>query len=648
MSLLRATISDARSPIIGGLGQIVPRVGVDFTIQPFGLNPVWGGRAIVFADDGNSGTAPHPNFMGGFSDDPGVYVAQSAGSGRQTFGGIVKVNPDLSVAWEYKVPGITDLNRITQCNGEDEPVFITDDVDTIYATFYCDWDYDGAVTPISVATTSTNAATTSHTVNIPGGLAAGDLVIACGTFSSPVTVTRPTDWVTEREDAISSVGDSGIYVYRATGAEGGSVTFTTNISVDTVWHSFTTPAGDWLDTGTLTDALSYGTSHDGTGTAPNPGSIPQGTIKWGDYTFVTLCFVDAVETFSAYPTLTTGGTYTQGASVTIASAFSKDQTREASWNPDAFTKSASGNFVSLGFIINPPTSKGHGFLEDELVGGCVAVKRDGTLKWAALNSNISTSGASVAASPDGSTVLCRIGQAWLGPGGGSTSESIAILDGSDGSIISVHNPSNVVNGSTTKMTVFGANNDKVLFYATGTSASLKTLHARSLDDIEGPDLWTLDKTTDFSAICSTVDAMIRRPDGGLLFADGDNNEEWLVLISEDGVVEKEIDLTLLHGAAGVTTRLRGVHYDIAGQIYAHVDGTTGSDVLRLDADLNVIWSLVDEGFTQGTAGGTGLAADWPLMSNAMEVWIGSDGDLYLAEFSVSGIDDGYVAVFHQT
>ena len=85
----------------------------------------------------------------------------------------------------------------------------------------------------ATATTDYSADQTSHAINLPSGITAGDLLLLWFTMDGTTgnTITTPTGWTLEEATNVASPGDLGYLFSRtADGSEGSTVTVTTSAS----------------------------------------------------------------------------------------------------------------------------------------------------------------------------------------------------------------------------------------------------------------------------------------------------------------------------------------------------------------------------------------------------------------------------------
>lgn len=116
---------------------------------------------------------------------------------------------------------------------------------------------------------SSNAATTSHTVSLPGSIASGDTLIAIcafGGFSGGVTF--PAGW-TEIQDTNNSGASMAVAYRKADGLEGGSITVTTVSSVESRNTTYRITGAS--DPTVQSPEIVFSAS--GSSTTPNPATI---------------------------------------------------------------------------------------------------------------------------------------------------------------------------------------------------------------------------------------------------------------------------------------------------------------------------------------------------------------------------------------
>lgn len=138
--------------------------------------------------------------------------------------------------------------------------------------------------PVVEATneSATPTAATSHTVNLPASIAAGDLLIICLDKGTPATTSlfnAHADWTELLDENVAS----GLYIaYRwADGAEGATTTLVSASAIRSAEVTYRISGAE----NPATQAPQIGTTATGTSVNPNPPSIsPTGGSK--DYLFI--------------------------------------------------------------------------------------------------------------------------------------------------------------------------------------------------------------------------------------------------------------------------------------------------------------------------------------------------------------------------
>jgi hypothetical protein len=219
----------------------------------------------------------------------------------------------------------------------------------------------------AVATTNTSATTTantSHTLNLPSGIASGDLLIAMlsgyiGSGTTPVDISWPSGW-TEFFEQDASTGSLHLAVagaYRkADGTEGASITVTTNLSVRAAHNAYRiTGAADPA----VQPPEAAGTSDTATGTGIDPPSLtPTGGAK--DYLWLAVAGwrrtgVSATTDPTNYSSPIEGNSTGNAGGTKLRSL--NRQLNAASEDPSAFTLSAnSERRVGVTIAVHPAAS----------------------------------------------------------------------------------------------------------------------------------------------------------------------------------------------------------------------------------------------------------------------------------------------------
>lgn len=205
---------------------------------------------------------------------------------------------------------------------------------------------------------SIDAVNTSHTVNLPASISAGDLlivvfgyVVRANTITWPGTFTPITN--AKIEDGTRGCLD---IAYRwADGTEGATITVTTSITTKSAHTSYRITGAE--NPSTQAPESQTGASGSGANADP-PACTPTGGSK--DYLFIAAAFNSNEFTFSVFPTNYTNGiqdnTGAAGAATingTVGSA--QRQLTAASDNPGTFTYgTATSTWAAQTVVIHPP------------------------------------------------------------------------------------------------------------------------------------------------------------------------------------------------------------------------------------------------------------------------------------------------------
>lgn len=186
---------------------------------------------------------------------------------------------------------------------------------------------------------------TDHTVNLPAGIQAGDLLLVFFASDGNPTITFPEGW-TELFDKLSALEVRLVVWYRvADGEEGATITVTTS-NIQMTAHT------SYRITG-YSGVPECGDATTGNSTTPDPPSL---TPSWGakDTLWFAVCGYDANKTVTAYPTDYTNGRNDFADSLWGCGVGSARRELNAeSENPNVFTISASEQWVANTIAIQP-------------------------------------------------------------------------------------------------------------------------------------------------------------------------------------------------------------------------------------------------------------------------------------------------------
>jgi hypothetical protein len=205
--------------------------------------------------------------------------------------------------------------------------------------------------PVVAATASyTGAAATSHAVNLPAGISAGNLLVIVAGHDGTPTLTDGTAEYTPGVDkrAFNTQGRIVVFYKTADGGEGATKTLTLSASEELCARAFRI-TGHHASTA---PEFSAGNDGGGASTSPDPDNLALG--GWGAED--TLWFVamenDSSPTISAYP-----GSYTDGANDRSGSLMgigtARRELNAASENPGTFTISGSQEWAAVTFAVRP-------------------------------------------------------------------------------------------------------------------------------------------------------------------------------------------------------------------------------------------------------------------------------------------------------
>jgi hypothetical protein len=190
-----------------------------------------------------------------------------------------------------------------------------------------------------------NTAGTSHTVNLPASIAAGDLLIVFFGYYTG-TVSTPGGWETMGTENNGTSVYQAIFYKTASGSEGSTLTVTTGSSTKSSHVSYR--ISGWTGT------PEKGSVATGTDSAPNPPSL---TPSWGSAE--TLWIVNETNrnnSFSTYPTNYSSNQVRGGNTSTTSATETSAATREvtaSSENPGAYGLSTSRYWLAQTVAIQP-------------------------------------------------------------------------------------------------------------------------------------------------------------------------------------------------------------------------------------------------------------------------------------------------------
>ncbi len=229
----------------------------------------------------------------------------------------------------------------------------------------------------SVTETAFGTDTTSHNVDMPATVDAGDLLIVLFTNDGNATVTTPSGWTLLASTADWPHVRLSVYYKIAGGTEGGTtVNFVTSASEQaaaqvykiTDWHGTTPPE--------------ISTAATGTDTRPNPASLDPSGWDVADTLWIAVAGQDrgAQSGPTAYPASYTDGTSTLSSDGTgsCRTLSARRVLAAASENPGAFTIPVSEQWVAFTIAVRPAP---HDLTIDSTEGGSVTDPGEGTFTY---------------------------------------------------------------------------------------------------------------------------------------------------------------------------------------------------------------------------------------------------------------------------
>ena len=224
-----------------------------------------------------------------------------------------------------------------------------------------------------------NNAEVNHTVALPGGLSAGDLMLVFYTNDGSTTVATPAGWVAVATATRGTNVRGTVFAHKVDGTEGGTQTFVTARGEQ--WAAVAYGITGW--SGDLGGIVAAGVDPGANTANPNPPSL---STTWG--TSNTLWFAYAAgssySSTTTYPTNYTNGQHqvvsggnTAGASAAVARRALAAGTED----PGTFTENASQSGVAFTVAVEPALAHSDSYMSTILSN---TQNSDGTLSgtWA--------------------------------------------------------------------------------------------------------------------------------------------------------------------------------------------------------------------------------------------------------------------------
>lgn len=202
---------------------------------------------------------------------------------------------------------------------------------------------------------STDANTTNHTGDLPAGINADDLLLIFLGLDGPNPIdTHPSGFTILANVVTASAVRQALYAKKATGSEGATFTYVSNLNEESVSITYRIPAAEW--SGDIATGIQVGTTATGSSANPNPPSV---TAAWGsaDNLFITIATWDDVAlTHNAFPTNYSSNQLVESASADGGGVGIAVATRElaaATDDPGTHTISATEEWLANLLIIKP-------------------------------------------------------------------------------------------------------------------------------------------------------------------------------------------------------------------------------------------------------------------------------------------------------
>lgn len=193
-----------------------------------------------------------------------------------------------------------------------------------------------------------NTDSTSHTVNLPAGIQAGDLLLVFFVCDAPATVdiTFPEGWTLVIERVTFPQCKTTCYKRIADGGEGATITVTTSVAEKSAHTSYRIIS---------TTGTTQGISRSGTDDSPDPPNL---IPVWGakDTLWFAATGYDYNRTITSYPTNYTDGRNDIADSTTgCGMGTARRELNAASEDPGVFTLSAADGWGAFTVGIEPAT-----------------------------------------------------------------------------------------------------------------------------------------------------------------------------------------------------------------------------------------------------------------------------------------------------
>ncbi len=203
--------------------------------------------------------------------------------------------------------------------------------------------------PVVAATNHSVGNGTSHTIDLPAGIEAGDLLIVFFANDSDTDLTWPEGWTEFFVNDWQYVLHLSVAYRKADGGEGATITVTSDRSRHSSHISYKITG--MIDPDIQAPEASTGVT--GTSTNPDPDELtPTGGAK--DYLWVAVSANDREWLATAYPTnYVDGETYASGALGACTISVATRNLNAVSENPSTFTISNSDEWIACAVAVHP-------------------------------------------------------------------------------------------------------------------------------------------------------------------------------------------------------------------------------------------------------------------------------------------------------
>ena len=198
-------------------------------------------------------------------------------------------------------------------------------------------------------------AVTSHTVNLPAGIVAGNLLIVQFACASNPVVTWPAGWTTAINDGadVSSTSRTEIHYRFADGTEGAAITITTDSARTSVHRS-------WRITGAHDSTPPEGAAATGFTSTPNPPNLDTTAWDLEDALWLALMLTPGNISPTGYPLDYTNTFHerTPGGPMLACGERSLNVSAE---NPAGFALSTTENWRAITVAVRPSSADSDSF-----------------------------------------------------------------------------------------------------------------------------------------------------------------------------------------------------------------------------------------------------------------------------------------------